>query len=153
MPTARLAVVSDLPLLLTPFAASEVSRAVKPREEAQRIWRETMAHPGVYIFVSDEGDRIAVASMLVTAPNHLRGRRSRGFLENVVTHAELQGRGRGRAVASAALARAWASGCHHVLTQSGRADPRVDALYERLGFVPGLRLAYVAKRPWPVIGE
>jgi hypothetical protein len=77
MPTARLAVVSDLPLLLTPFAASEVSRAVKPREEAQRIWRETMAHPGVYIFVSDEGDRIAAASMLVTAPNHLRGVRVR----------------------------------------------------------------------------
>jgi len=82
--------------------------------------------------------------MLVIAPNLLRGGRRHGFLENVVTHPELRGRGHGKAVVLAALEHAWAAGCHHVLMQSGRADPRVHAFYERLGFRPGLRVAYVA---------
>jgi len=85
--------------------------------------------------------------MLVIAPNLLRGGRRHGFLENVVTHPELRGRGHGRAVVLAALGHAWAADCHHVLMQSGRADPRVHAFYERLGFKPGLRVAYAAVRP------
>jgi GNAT superfamily N-acetyltransferase len=101
----------------------------------------------VHVFVSDEQDRIAATCMLITAPNLLRGGRRHGFLENVVTHPDLQGRGHGRAVVGAALARAWADNCHHVLMQSGRADPRVHLFYERLGFVPGVRTAYVARRP------
>jgi len=147
MPIARLAHVSDLSSLLALFAASEVSLAAGPRERAERIWQETLAQPGVHVFVSDEGDRIAATCMLITAPNLLRSGRRHGFLENVVTHPDLRRCGHGRAVVQAALLHAWASGCHHVLMQSGRADPRVHAFYERLGFVPGLRVAYVAKRP------
>lgn len=44
----------------------------------------------------------------------------------------------------AALVQAWAADCHHVLLQTGRTDPRVHRFYERLGFVPGRRTAYVA---------
>ena len=147
MPIARLAHASDLSSLLALFAASEVSLAAGPRERAERIWQETLAQPRVHVFVSDEGDRIAATCMLITAPNLLRSGRRHGFLENVVTHPGLRGRGHGRAVVHAALAHAWAGGCHHVLMQSGRADSRVHAFYEELGFVPGLRIAYVAKRP------
>jgi GNAT superfamily N-acetyltransferase len=149
MPTARLAVSADLGSLLALFAASEVSRAAEPREHAERVWEETVTHPHVHVFVSDEPDCIAATCMLITAPNLLRGGRRHGFLENVVTHPDFRGRGHGRAVVRAALAQAWASNCHHVLMQSGRADPRVHTFYEGLGFVPGLRVAYVAKRPPP----
>ena len=147
MPTARFAVSSDLAALLALFAASEVSRFAEPREHAERIWQETVAHPNVHVFVSDERDCIAASCMLITAPNLLRAGRSHGFLENVVTHPDFRGRGHGRAVVQAALSQAWANNCHHVLMQSGRADPRVHTFYEGLGFVPGLRVAYVAKRP------
>jgi GNAT superfamily N-acetyltransferase len=58
----------------------------------------------------------------------------------------MRGQGHGKAVVQAALAQAWASDCHHVLMQSGRADPGVHAFYEGLGFEPGLRVAYVARR-------
>jgi GNAT superfamily N-acetyltransferase len=85
--------------------------------------------------------------MLVTVPNMLRGGRQHGFIENVVTRPEFQGRGHGRAVIAAALAEAWQRDCHHVLLQSGRADPRVHRFYEGCGFVPGLRTAYAARRP------
>src|SRR5438270_5702749 len=147
MPVARLARASDLSSLLSLFDVSEVSAVAQPRERVESIWQETLAQPGVHVFVSDDRGRIAATCMLVTAPNLLRGGRRHGFLENVLTHPEFRGRGHGRAVVEAALAEAWASSCHHVLMQSGRADRRVHTFYEGLGFVPGLRVAYVAQRP------
>jgi len=152
MPTARLARASDLPSLLALFDVSEVSAAAQPRERAESIWRDTLAQRGAYVFVSDDGDRIAATCMLITAPNLLREGRRHGFLENVVSHPELRGRGHGKAVVQAALAHAWTVGCHHVLMQSGRADPGVHGFYEALGFQPGLRTAYVASRPAPHAG-
>ncbi len=147
MPDARLARASDLPSLLSLFAVAEVSAVAQPRERAERIWQETLAQKNVSVFVCDDRDRIAATCMLVTAPNVLRAGRSHAFLENVVCHPELRGRGYGKAVVQAALAHAWAMDCHHVLMQSGRADPQVHAFYEKLGFEPGLRVAYVARRP------
>lgn len=147
MPVARLARVSDLPSLLSLFAVSEVSAAAQPAERAERIWRETLAQPGVGVFVCDEADRIAATCMLITVPNLLRGGRRHAFLENVVTHPELRGRGFGKAMVQAALIHAWATDCYHVLMQSGRKDPRVHSFYRGLGFEPGLRVAYVARRP------
>ena len=149
MPAARLARASDLSSLLALLEVSEVSAAAQPRERAESIWRDTFAQQGTYVFVSDDGDRIAATCMLITAPNLLREGRRHGFLENVVSHPELRGRGHGKAVVQAALAHAWAVDCHHVLMQSGRADPRVHRFYEALGFRPGLRTAYVASRPPP----
>jgi GNAT superfamily N-acetyltransferase len=84
--------------------------------------------------------------MLITAPNLLRSGRQHGFLENVVTHPAFRGQGHGRAVVRAALEEAWSRNCHHVLMQSGRADPRVHRFYEGCGFKGGLRTAYVAHR-------
>ncbi|MEQ8816263.1 MAG: GNAT family N-acetyltransferase [Thalassobaculum sp.] len=147
MPVARPARAEDLPGLLALYAATEVSAAAQPPERAARIWRETLAHPGAAVFVTDHDDRIAASCMLVTAPNLLRGGRSHAFLENVATHPELQGRGYGTAVVEAALAHAWAADCHHVLMQSGRADPRVHAFYVARGFEAGRRVAYVARHP------
>ena len=93
--------------------------------------------------------QIGAAGSPGASPNLLRSGRRHGFLENVVTHPELRGRGHGKAVVLAALGHAWADDFHHVLMQSGRADPRVHAFYEGLGFKPGLRVAYVAVLPTP----
>ncbi|MBX9934846.1 MAG: GNAT family N-acetyltransferase [Methylobacterium sp.] len=146
-PRPRTLPYPDLPSLLALFNASEVSRAIEPLEQAERIWKETLAQPGLFVFVSEERNSIAATCMLITAPNLLRGGRRHGILDNVVTHPELQGRGHGRTVVQAALGRAWEENCHHVLMQSGRPDSRVHTFYERLGFVPGLRVGYVARRP------
>jgi GNAT superfamily N-acetyltransferase len=118
MPTARLARTSDLPSLLALFEVSEVSAAAQPRKRAESIWRDTLAQRGAYVFVSDDGDRIAATCMLVTAPNLLREGRRHGFLEKVASHPELRGQGHGKAVVQAALAHAWTVDCHHVLMQS-----------------------------------
>jgi GNAT superfamily N-acetyltransferase len=143
---ARLATTADLASLLELFAVSEVSPAVQPLEQAERVWRETLERQGVYVFVSAEGARVVATCMLITAPNLLRQGKGHGFLENVVTHPDYRGLGHGSAVIRAALAQAWAADCHHVMMQSGRPDPRVHRFYERLGFLPGRRTAYVALR-------
>ncbi|SRR6266436_4005155 len=147
MPAARLADAADLDALLALFAVSDVSRAVAPRARAEQIWKETLARDGLAIFVSEADATIVSTCMLMTVPNLLRGGRQHGIIENVVTHPNFQGRGHGRAVIAAALAEAWKRDCHHVLLQSGRADPRVHRFYEGCGFVPGLRTAYAARRP------
>lgn len=149
MPIARAATLADLPSLLELFAVSEVSAAATPVEQAEAIWAETLDHPGTTVFVSGESGRIAATCMLITAPNLLREGRRHAFMENVVTHPECRGTGHGTAVVAAALEHAWQTGCHHVLMQSGRPDPRVHRFYRKLGFVPDLRTAYVALRPEP----
>jgi GNAT superfamily N-acetyltransferase len=147
MPTARTATTADLHPLLDLFRISDVSSAVEPLERAEEIWRDTLARPGVTVFVSENEGKILATCMLITAPNLLRRGGGHAFLENVVTHPQFQGRGHGRAVVEAALSAAWANGCYHVLLQSGRKDPRVRRFYERCGFVAGLRHAYVARHP------
>lgn len=147
MANARLAQTSDLAGLLALFRASDVSASVEPRERAEEIWAQTLSRDDLAVFVSDAEARIVATCMLITAPNLLRGRRRHGFLENVVTHPDYQGRGHGRAVVAAALTEAWAKDCYHVLMQSGRKDPRVHRFYEACGFVPGLRVGYVARPP------
>jgi GNAT superfamily N-acetyltransferase len=147
MPTARRADLADLDALLALHAASEVSRSAEPRARAEQIWQEILARDGLVVFVSDAEARIVSTCMLITVPNLLRGGRQHRILENVVTHPDHQGRGHGRAVVGAALSEAWKRDCHHVLMQSGRADPRVHRFYQACGFVPGLRTAYAAHRP------
>lgn len=147
MPLARLAEHSDLDGLLALFHAGDVSATVEPLERAQAIWATLLDRAGAAVFVSEQDGKIVATALLVTVPNLLRGGRQHGFLENVVTHPDCRGKGHGRAVVSAALSEAWAADCHHVLMQSGRKDPRVHRFYERCGFEPGLRTAYVARRP------
>jgi GNAT superfamily N-acetyltransferase len=146
MPLARTAVIEDLEPLLDLFRVSDVSAAVEPPERAREIWRETLECNGVTVFVSEVQTKIVATCMLITTPNLLRRGRSHAFLENVVTHPHYQGKGHGRAVVEAALTKAWSSNCHHVLMQSGRVNQRVHRFYERCGFEPGLRTAYVARR-------
>ncbi|HTQ34449.1 MAG TPA: GNAT family N-acetyltransferase [Stellaceae bacterium] len=151
MPTARIVGASDLSRLLelyeALFAASEASSIAEPRDRAERIWCQMLAREGVTVFVGEAGDKFAASCTLITAPNLLRAGRGHAFLENVVTHPACRGQGYGRAVVQAALTTAWAEDCYHVLLQSGRADPRVHRFYESLGFEPGIRVGYVARRP------
>lgn len=147
MQLSRQAQASDLELLLELFRASEVSAAAEPLERAKQIWSETLATKGVAVFVSEAGSQIISTCMLITAPNILRRGRGHAFIDNVVTHPAFRGRGYGRAVVEAALNEAWNRDCYHVLVQSGRKDPRTHSFYEKCGFQPGLRTAYVAHRP------
>lgn len=141
MSGARIAGPEDLDSLLALFAVSEVSSA---SAHSESIWQAMLEHPGLVTFIAEKHGTIVATASLIWAPNLLREGRGHGFLENVVTHPHHRGSGHGQAVVLAALDHAWSEGCHQVLLQSGRADPRVHRFYEKLGFTPGLRTAYVA---------
>lgn len=143
----RLAMQSDLSGLLDLFQASEVSPFIKPMERAEEVWEQTLKSESSVVFIAEVDEIIASTCMLITAPNLLRQGRSHGFLENVMTHPNYRGRGLGKAVVSEAINHAWAAGCHHVLMQSGRPDPRVHRFYEQIGFKLGLRIGYAVTRP------
>ncbi len=147
MPTARIATSPDLEPLLELFRASDVNSVAEPMERAEIIWSKTLKLDEVTVFVSDASAKVVATCTLITVPNLLRRGQGHGFLENVVTHPEFQGRGHGSAVVQAALALAWAKDCHHVLLQSGRKDARVHRFYEHCGFEPGRRVGYVAHHP------
>jgi GNAT superfamily N-acetyltransferase len=141
---ARAAREGDLAGLLALFAACEVSQI---GGNAGAIWGAMLDHPGTTTFVSEAADRIVATCTLITAPNLLREGRAHAFLENVMTHPLYRRTGHGHAVVQMALDHAWANDCHHVLMQSGRADPGVRRFYESVGFVPDRRTAYVTDRP------
>jgi ribosomal protein S18 acetylase RimI-like enzyme len=147
MRLARPAQAADLASLLDLYSVAEVSASAEPIERARKIWQEMLSDSGIAVIVSAVGADIVASCMLITAPNLLRGGRRHGFLENVVTHPKFRGLGHGRAVVEAALAEAWIRDCHHVLLQSGRQDPRVHRFYQSIGFKPGIRIGYVARRP------
>ena len=147
MGEARRAGIEDLSGMLELFSVSEVSPVAAPFQQAAGIWQEIVGSEHSVVFVAEHAAKICATCTLITAPNLLRRGRRHGFLENVVTHPAFRGRGLGRSVVSAALDHAWSAGCHQVLLQSGRTDPRVHRFYEGLGFQSGLRLGYVAMRP------
>ena len=66
MPIARIATATDLEPLLDLFRVSEVSSAVEPLEQAQHVWRQTLVHDGVTVFVSETEARIVATCMLIT---------------------------------------------------------------------------------------
>ena len=143
---ARLAVVDDLASLLELLHHAKPNMPTLSDDKARQIWAETMSREGVFVFVSEAGPKIVASCMLITAPNLMRGGRSHGFIENVVTNRAFRRQGHGQAVMKAALEKAWAEDCHQVLLQSGRKDPGVHRFYERCGLEPGVRIGYVARR-------
>lgn len=146
-PAARLAVVSDLAGLIDLCLHLNPRMPQLSAGRAEQIWQATLMQPGLLVFVRDMGSRLAASGMLVIAPNLMRGGQEHAFIEIVVTHADFRRNGHGRAIMQAAFEPAWQEDCHHVLLQSGRADPGVHRFYERCGMVPGVSTAYVARRP------
>ena len=106
-----------------------------------------LASDTMHIAVMEVDGAMVASATLIVAPNLLRGGRSHGFLENVAVHPDWQGKGNGRVIIRFLLDLAWGADCHHVLLQSGRRDPHVHRFYREVGFVVGLRAAYVAHRP------
>ncbi len=69
MPTVRPAIASDLAALLALYRHLNPEMPELTPETAGRIWRETLAQPGLTVFVAPAGETLAAACTLITAPN------------------------------------------------------------------------------------
>ena len=101
MHTVRPVIASDLQALLALYRHLNPEMPELAPEIVARIWQETLAQPGLTVFIAPAGDHIAAACTLITAPNLMRGGAPYAFLENVVTHTDHRRQGYGRAVVAA----------------------------------------------------
>ncbi len=98
------------------------------------------------VFVAEAAGRVVASCALAIVPNLSRGLRPYGVIENVVTHAEHRRQGHGRAVLAAAVARAWAAGCHKVSLATRSRREATLGFYERAGFERGGKTYFEMRR-------
>ncbi|MFG6416358.1 GNAT family N-acetyltransferase [Roseateles sp. DC23W] len=134
--------VGDVDALLALYQQLNEGDAPPPPESV----RAAFTHPGLRHFGLFDGDTLVATCNLAVIPNLTRGGRSYGVIENVVTREDRRNRGHGQAVIRHAIDQAWAMGAYKVLLTTSRQDPAVWAFYERCGFDPGDKRAFVIRR-------
>lgn len=113
----------------------------------ERAWREILADPRTRLFLL-EYEGVPVSScVLHILQNLTRGARPYGLIENVVTRREFRNRGFGTALLDHALGHAWRQNCYKVMLLSGRREQNVFRLYEKAGFVRGVKEGLIAYPP------
>jgi GNAT superfamily N-acetyltransferase len=113
----------------------------------QAVWDEALRNPRCR-YVGGYVDGKLVASCTITViPNLTRACRPYGLIENVVTHADHQRMGWGRAVLHSALDFAWQQNCYKVMLLTGRKDASTLQFYEAAGFDMHGKQAFIAKPP------
>ncbi len=135
----------DLPALLDLYRILNPSDPVLDAAQAARIWTTILIRPGVVYFGSFDQEGMVSTCHLVVIPNLTRGGRPYAVIENVVTHPRARRRGEGRAVMLAALEYARSQDCYKVMLSTSQTDPGVHAFYSSLGFLPGVKTAYIYK--------
>lgn len=147
--TVREATLDDLDAIQALY--HDLHDGGEPADPAARASaREAVVtHPGVHLYLAEaEGDAVA-SCVLFVLPNLSRGARPFGLVENVVTRRDARNRGYATVLLDHALGRAWAAGCYKVMLMTGRMDPAVFRLYEKVGFLRGEKTGLVAYPPGP----
>jgi GNAT superfamily N-acetyltransferase len=117
------------------------------RATVEAVWAEIVASKATTCLGGFVANVLASTATVTIIPNLTRGCRPYALVENVVTHSAHRRNGYGRAVLSAALDLAWSKGCYKVLLLTGSDDENTLRFYERTGFNPGEKRAFVARPP------
>jgi len=92
----------------------------------------TREDPGHAVLVAElEG---SVVGFVTLSPTHHWSGEPEASIGELVVSPEAEGRGIGRALVEAVMARARESGCTRISVSTGAANDRARALYRRLGF-------------------
>jgi len=105
----------------------------------QAAWEGILADPRTHLFILESGGVPVATCVLHILQNLTRGARPYGLIENVVTRREFRNRGFGTALLTHALDHAWEQGCYKVMLLTGRREQNVFRLYEKAGFVRGVK--------------
>ena len=125
---------ADLPTLLALYRHLNTDDPEIDPALAEDRFAAILAHPGMTIFATFQGD-VAVSSVtLVVIPNLTRGGAFYALIENVVTHADHRQRGYARALIQTAAAEAWDKGCYKVMLLTGSKNPATLRFYANCGF-------------------
>lgn len=120
----------------------------KPDDEVlQKTWREIISDPRMHLFILETDGTPVSMCVLSIIPNLTYGARPYGLIENVVTRREYRNNGYGTELLVTVLDYAWQQGCYKVMLLTGRKEPSVFRLYEKVGFVRGFKEGLIAFPP------
>lgn len=116
-------------------------------EVLEKAWQDILDDRRMHFFILEDGAIPVSMCVLAVIPNLTRGARPYGLIENVVTRRECRNKGFGTALLDHALNVAWEEGCYKVMLLTGRTDPAVFRLYEKVGFRRGVKEGLIAFPP------
>ncbi|KUL01922.1 MAG: GCN5-related N-acetyltransferase [Methanoculleus marisnigri] len=125
-PLVREAVREDLDAVLLLYTHMHDADEEADARALETAWEDILADPRTHLF-------------LLARPY--------GLIENVVTHREFRNRGFGTALLTHALKCAWKEHCYKVMLLTGRREAGVFRLYEKAGFVRGVKEGLIAYPP------
>jgi GNAT superfamily N-acetyltransferase len=110
-----------------------------------RVWERIINADLVEVLVAVSGGELIGSCMLTIIPNLTRGARAYALIENVVTRADCQRRGIGKALLAEALRRAGQADCYKVMLATGSRRESTLAFYESAGFTRNAKTFFEAK--------
>jgi GNAT superfamily N-acetyltransferase len=146
-PLVREAVGEDLDAILSLYAQMHDADEEADESALRAAWQDILADPRTRLFILEYGGVPVSTCVLHVLPNLTRGARPYGLVENVVTHREFRNRGFGTALLAHVLEHAWKENCYKAMLLTGRRDPGVFRLYEKVGFVRGVKEGLIAYPP------
>jgi GNAT superfamily N-acetyltransferase len=143
----REAAREDLAAVLSLYAHLHDADEKAGERVLERICLEIPADPRTHLFILEyEGVPVATCVLHIHS-NLTRGARPYGLIENVVTHREYRNRGFGTTLLTHAPGYAWERNCYKVMLLTGQNEPNVFRLYEKAGFLRGVKEGLIAYPP------
>ena len=125
----------DLPDVLRLYAQPDFDNGeVLDEAQARALYARFLTYPDYKIYVGEEGGRIVGSFALLVMLNLGHCGAPSAIVEDVVVDPQMQGRGVGAAMMSAAMDLARDKGCYKLVLSSNAKRVRAHAFYERLGF-------------------
>ena len=146
-PLVREAVREDLDAVLLLYTHMHDADEEADARALETAWEDILADPRTHLFLLESGGVPVATCVLHILQNLTRGARPYGLIENVVTHREFRNRGFGTALLTHALKCAWKENCYKVMLLTGRREAGVFRLYEKAGFVRGVKEGLIAYPP------
>jgi GNAT superfamily N-acetyltransferase len=148
-PLVREAAREDLAAVLSLYTHMHDADEEANDRALEQAWQAILADPRTHLFLLEYEGAAVSSCVLHILPNLTRGARPYGLIENVVTRREFRNRGFGTALLDHALKCAWGENCYKVMLLTGRREQNVFRLYEKAGFVRGVKEGLIVYPPEP----
>lgn len=132
--TIRLATRDDVQQLLALYPHLNPEDAIPSLAVAEQRLADLEKYDGSGVFVGTLNGVIVVSCTLIVIPNLTRGGQPYALIENVVTCADMRGRGFGKEILKAAVEAAWRSDCYKAMLMTGSKLPSTLQFYASAGF-------------------
>jgi ribosomal protein S18 acetylase RimI-like enzyme len=105
-----------------------------PEADCRRVLKEIDKNPDYNMLVAEENGEVVGTTFLAILPGFAHTTRSFAVIEYVVVDEKCRGKGVGKQLMEACMAKAKAAGCYKVMLASSKSRTRAHKFYRGLGF-------------------